>query len=138
MAQIKASMWMCQDFPLTLEHVTPMLEILSMQVSWNVMRDIMYLGVLDHLSCWIQPSLPKATSHQPCCRNGVRKCEVIDSTAIEYLINSTALEIKLARGTMHEQRSVDIGGTEEEGKETRDELPKFPQCNKGDYENGSI
>eukprot|EP00903_Cladosiphon_okamuranus_P008377 g8055.t1 len=29
--KIKASMWMCQDFPLTLEHVTPMLEVLSMQ-----------------------------------------------------------------------------------------------------------
>ncbi|CAM9246680.1 unnamed protein product, partial [Ascophyllum nodosum] len=29
--KIKASMWMSQEFPLTLEHVTPMLEILSMQ-----------------------------------------------------------------------------------------------------------
>ncbi|CAN0113067.1 unnamed protein product, partial [Ectocarpus fasciculatus] len=29
--KIKASMWMSQDFPLTLEHVTPMLEVLSMQ-----------------------------------------------------------------------------------------------------------
>lgn len=27
-------MWMCQDFPLTLEHVTPMLEVLSMQVRY--------------------------------------------------------------------------------------------------------
>ena len=32
LVQIKASMWMSQDFPLTLEHVTPMLEVLSMQV----------------------------------------------------------------------------------------------------------
>lgn len=70
--QIKASMWMSQDFPLTLEHVTPMLEVLSMQV--KAMRDLRRITAIVYLKqlrvrevsfCWsvaAEPRQPGSTT----------------------------------------------------------------------------
>lgn len=46
--QIKASVLMSQDFPLTLEHVTPMLEVMSMQVRVRARH-----GGVEHVPCLV-------------------------------------------------------------------------------------
>lgn len=57
--QIKASMWMCQDFPLSLEHITPMLEVLSMQVCVNVLQTERLLQRVENIVTPVHTGIEK-------------------------------------------------------------------------------